>query len=79
MAVLSGSSRTVEIRQFASCFLLMQAAVMCTTNIGCAVNRNDDRIFNIAHHYFNECMNVLNLENTPLIRHSCVLGIISAI
>lgn len=28
---------------------------------------NDGRLFNIAHHYFNEWMNVLNLENMPLI------------
>lgn len=53
--------------------------MICTTNIGSAVDHNDDGIFNIAHHYFNECMNVLNLENMPLIRHSCVLRIISAI
>lgn len=37
----------------------------------------DGRFFNIVHHYFNECMNVLNLGNVPLIGCSCVLGIIS--
>lgn len=40
------------------------------------IDHNDDRIFRATHHYSNECLNVLNFENMPLIRHSCVLGIL---
>lgn len=54
----------------------MWAAVLCTSNTGGTVEDNDDRILNIAHHYFNECLNVLDLENMNLNIHSYVLGII---